>query len=133
MSIVISPRPKSERLQQILDDFSLRTTDALITMVTTRDGLSVASVTKESIAHEEDTLAVAASRILDMAIDIKNHLNQGKIGRILIEGAERTTIVVGAGRDTLLLVVVPTNAKLGLVMVSIQKAAQTIAQLFNSR
>ena len=131
MSTVTAPQPKSERLQQILNEFSSRTTEALIALVTTKDGLSVASTRKDSIAHEEDMLAVAAARILDMTVDINTHLNQGQIGRILIEGADRTTIVVSAGRDTMLMVVVPADAKLGLAMVSIRNTAKTIAQLYN--
>ncbi len=123
---------KGDILQEILDDFSVKTPDALIAMVvTTQEGLSVASVKKKTIAHEEDALAVAAARILDMTVDINSQLNQGEIGRILIEGAHRTTIVVRSGRDTLFIVVVPANAKLGLVMLSIRNTARVIAELYN--
>jgi len=128
----VAPAPsRSEVLQKILDDFSLKTVDALIAMVTTKDGLSVASSTKESIAHEEDALAVAAARILDMTADINTQLNQGKIGRILIEGSDRTTIVSKAGRDTLFIVVVPADAKLGLAMLAIRYTAASIAKLYH--
>jgi predicted regulator of Ras-like GTPase activity (Roadblock/LC7/MglB family) len=125
-------QPKSDVLQALLDDFSFRTTDVLMAMVTTRDGLSVASARKETIAHEEDMLAVAASRILDMSLEINEaQLNQGELGRILIEGEKRTTIIMRAGRDILLVVIVPANAKLGLAMVSMRKTAQSIAELYH--
>ena len=100
-------------------------------MVTTKDGLSVASTKKDSIAAEEDALAVAASRISEMTSDINNQLNQGEIGRILIEGSDRTTIVSSAGRDTLFIVVVPADAKLGLTMLAISNAAESIAQVYS--
>ena len=131
MNQVSVTRNKSEKLQFILEDFSQKTADALIAMVTTKDGLSVASVKKDSISHEEDTLAVAASRVLDMTVDINQHLNQGQIGRVLIEGSKRTTIVVSAGRDVLLIVVVPADAKLGLTMLSIRNTAKSIAELYH--
>jgi len=125
-------QPKSNILQALLDDFSFKTSDLLMAMVTTRDGLSVASVKKDAIAHEEDALAVAASRILDMSLEInETQLNQGELGRILIEGDKRTTIVMRAGRDTLFVVVVPANAKLGLMMLSAQNIAHSIAKLYN--
>ena len=122
---------KSDLLQNILDDFQMRTSDTLIAMVTTKDGLSVASTKKDSIAAEEDALAVAASRISEMTSDINNQLNQGEIGRILIEGSDRTTIVSSAGRDTLFIVVVPADAKLGLTMLAISNAAESIAQVYS--
>ncbi|MEM7029976.1 MAG: roadblock/LC7 domain-containing protein [Chloroflexota bacterium] len=122
---------KSDLLQDILNDFQSKTADTLIAMVTTKDGLSVASTKKDSIAAEEDALAVAASRIAEMTSDINAQLNQGEIGRILIEGSDRTTIVSSAGRDTLFIVVVPADAKLGLTMLAISNAAHSIAQVYN--
>jgi predicted regulator of Ras-like GTPase activity (Roadblock/LC7/MglB family) len=122
---------KGEKVQAVLDEFSARTPEALIAMVTTSDGLSVASTRKAAIAKEEDALAVASARILEMAADVNNQLNQGRIGRILIEGSERTTVVVEAGRDTVLIVVVPADAKLGLVMLSISKMAEMIADIYH--
>jgi len=122
---------KGKVLQEILDQFSARTPEALLAMATTREGLSIAVVKRESIADEEDALAVAGARILDMAADVNNQLNQGEIGRVLIEGAERTTIVLGAGRDVVFIVVMPADAKLGLVMLTIRHAAKRIADLYN--
>jgi predicted regulator of Ras-like GTPase activity (Roadblock/LC7/MglB family) len=122
---------KGEQVQAILDEFSHRTPEALIAMVTTSDGLSVASTRKATIAKEEDALAVAGARILEMTADVNQQLNQGRIGRILIEGSDRTTVVVEAGRDTLLIVVVPADAKLGLIMLSIRKMAESIAEIYH--
>ena len=122
---------KSDLLQGILDDFRDKTSDTLIAMVTTKDGLSVASTREDSIASEEDALAVAASQISSMTRDINNQLNQGEIGRILIEGSTRTTIVSNAGRDTLFIVVVQADAKLGLTMLAISNAVQSIAKVYN--
>lgn len=131
MSESLPVRRKGEALQEILDKFSLQTSEVLIAMVTTKDGLSVASVKKEIIAAEEDALAVAAARILDMTDEVNGQLNQGNIGRILIEGTDRTTIVVSTGPDTLFIVVVPADAKLGLAMLSIRNTARSIAELYN--
>ncbi|MFQ5578907.1 MAG: roadblock/LC7 domain-containing protein [Anaerolineae bacterium] len=121
---------KGDQLQKILQDFVVRTPAALIAIAATREGLSIASVKNGATAKEEDTLAVAA-RILDMAAEVNNQLNQGRIGRILIEGAEKTTIVMAAGRDIALIVTVPADAKLGLAMLSIRSTARQIAQVYD--
>lgn len=122
---------KGDQLQKILQDFVVRTPAALIAIAATREGLSIASVKNGATAKEEDTLAVAAARILDMAAEVNNQLNQGRIGRILIEGAEKTTIVMAAGRDIALIVTVPADAKLGLAMLSIRSTARQIAQVYD--
>lgn len=97
----------------------------------TREGLSVASIKNGADAKEEESLAVAAARILDMADEVNNQLNQGEIGRILIEGEQKTTIVVGAGKDIALIVALPADAKLGIAMLSIRSTAQAIAQVYD--
>ena len=122
---------KGDQLLKILQAFITRTPEALIAIAASKEGLSVASVKNGASAKEEDSLAVAAARILDMAAEVNNQLEQGKIGRILIEGARRTTIVLNAGRDIALIVVVPADAKLGLAMLSIKSAAQAIARVYD--
>jgi len=122
---------RGDQLLKILQDFITRTPEALIAIAASKEGLSVASVKNDASAEEEDALAVAAVRVLDMAAEVNNQLDQGKIGRILIEGARRTTIVVSAGRDIALIIVVPADAKLGLAMLSIRSAAQAIAQVYD--
>ncbi len=131
MSKTSSVNRKGDQLQKILQNFIARTPEALIAIAASKEGLSVASVKNGASAKEEDALAVAAARVLDMAAEVNNQLEQGDIGRILIEGTRRTTIVVSAGRDIALIVVVPADAKLGLAMLSIRSAAQSIAQVYN--
>ncbi|RME42664.1 MAG: hypothetical protein D6796_14090 [Caldilineae bacterium] len=125
-----TPRTKGQQLQQILREFIIRTPEALMAIAATRDGLSIASVSGDPHASGEDALAVAAARILDMAAEVNNQLNQGKIGRILIEGEKKTTIVMAAGRDIVLIVTVPADAKLGLAMLSLRNTARQIAHLY---
>ncbi|HEY85268.1 MAG TPA: hypothetical protein G4N96_09185 [Chloroflexi bacterium] len=131
MSKTSSVNRKGDQLLKILQNFITRTPEALIAIAASKEGLSVASVKNGASAKEEDALAVAAARVLDMAAEVNNQLEQGDIGRILIEGARRTTIVVSAGRDIALIVVVPADARLGLAMLSIRSAAQSIAQVYN--
>ncbi len=131
MSKTSSVSRKGDQLLNILQNFITRTPEALAAIAASKEGLSVASVKNGASAKEEDALAVAAVRVLDMAAEVNNQLEQGEIGRILIEGARRTTIVVSAGRDIALIVVVPADAKLGLAMLSIRSAAQSIAQVYN--
>ena len=98
---------KAEKLQQYLEEFALRTPEALIAVAANDEGLSIASVKIHATERQEEAYAVAAARILDMAEEVNKQLEQGVIGRVLIEGSQRTTIVVSAGRYIILVVVLP--------------------------
>lgn len=131
MATTPSPHRKSDQLKQILQNFIDKTSEALVAIAATREGLSIVSVKRGIEAKEEDALAVAAAQILDMAAEVNKQLNQGDIGRILVEGTQRTTIVIGAGRYIALIIVVPADAKLGVAMLSIRRTASLIAQVYD--
>jgi predicted regulator of Ras-like GTPase activity (Roadblock/LC7/MglB family) len=118
----------NQLLQEILDELTSRNPSILSALVVSNDGLNVAS----GIPHvEDDAIALIASDLVDMAEDFSNRLEQGKLNRILLEGEERTAVVVKAGTRTVLAVLVPADAKLGLVMLSTRYAADQIAAIFN--
>lgn len=122
---------RAEQIEATLHQFLQRTPEALSAIAASRQGFSVAVARRTGLSERaEDALAVAAARILDMAHEVNNQLNQGDIGRILIEGTERTTIVSGAGRDLILIVAMPADAKLGLAMLSIRTTANAIAAIY---
>jgi predicted regulator of Ras-like GTPase activity (Roadblock/LC7/MglB family) len=66
---------------------------------------------------------------MDMAEDFSKRLDQGRLHRVMLEGERRTTIIFRAGR-TILAVVVPADAKLGLIILSMRRAADQIAKIF---
>ena len=123
-----TPKTNSQLLKEILDELTSRNPNVLSALVVSDDGLNVAS----GIPHaDDDTIALIASDLVDMAEDFSNRLEQGKLNRILLEGEERTTVVVKAGTRTVLAVLTPADAKLGLVMLSMRQAADQIADIFN--
>jgi predicted regulator of Ras-like GTPase activity (Roadblock/LC7/MglB family) len=121
---------RGELVHHLLEKFMTRTPQALVAIAASKEGFSVASVRRHLSDKQEDALAVAAARILDMTAEVNNQLEQGHIGRILIEGTERTTIVTEAGRHLVLIVAVPANAKLGLPMLTMRSTARDIAEVY---
>jgi predicted regulator of Ras-like GTPase activity (Roadblock/LC7/MglB family) len=96
-------------------------------LVVSDDGLNVAS----GIPHDDDdAIALIASDLIDMAEDFCRRLEQGKLTRVVLEGNKRTTIVLNAGTRTILAVLIPADAKLGLVTLSMRKAADQIVAIF---
>jgi predicted regulator of Ras-like GTPase activity (Roadblock/LC7/MglB family) len=115
-------------LKEILNELVSRNSDILSAMVVSDDGLNVAS----GIPHvDDDTVAVAASDLIDMASEFSHRLGQGKLHRILLEGENRTTVVIDAGEHTVLAVLIPAEAKLGLITHAMRHAADQIAFIFS--
>jgi predicted regulator of Ras-like GTPase activity (Roadblock/LC7/MglB family) len=121
------PKDKHQLLKEILDELILRNHNILCALVVSDDGLNVAS----GIPHEDDDdIALTASDLIDVAKDFSGRLEQGRLSRILLEGEQRTTVVMNAGRRTVLVVVVTADEKLGLITHAMRHAAGQIATIF---
>jgi predicted regulator of Ras-like GTPase activity (Roadblock/LC7/MglB family) len=121
------PKDNSQLLKEILDELILHNPDILSALVVSDDGLNVAS----GIPHaDDDAIALIASDLIDIAEDFCNRLEQGELTRVVLEGDQRTTVVVNAGTHTILAVLVPADAKLGVIALSMRKAADRIASRF---
>ncbi|MCL4298360.1 MAG: roadblock/LC7 domain-containing protein [Anaerolineae bacterium] len=124
----VKPKDNNQLLREVLDELVSHNPDILSALVVSDDGLNVAS----GIPHEDDdTVALVASDLIDMAEEFSGRLEQGRLNRILLEGENRTTVVVNAGTHTVLAVLIPADAKLGLVTLSMRQAANTIASIFD--
>ena len=122
-----STKDNSQLLKEILDELTFRNPNILSALVVSEDGLNVAS----GIPHDnDDMITLIASDLIDMASDFCNRLEQGKLVRVVLEGEQRTTIVINAGTRTILAVLIPADAKLGLVALSMRHAADQIASIF---
>ncbi len=114
-------------LKGILDELTLHNPNILSALVVSDDGLNVAS----GIPHpEDDSIAIVASDLIDMASGFTQRLEQGRLKHILLEGEQRTTVVINAGKRTVLFVLIPGDEKLGVVTLSIRQAANKIASIF---
>jgi len=114
-------------LKDILNDLISRNPNIINALVVSDDGLNVASGIPQA---NDDKIALTASDLVDIAKTFNQKLQQGRLNRILLEGAQRTTVVLAAGRRTVLVVSVPADEKLGLVSLAMRRAADQIAALF---
>jgi predicted regulator of Ras-like GTPase activity (Roadblock/LC7/MglB family) len=120
-------KDNSELLREVLDELVTRNPDIMTALVISDDGLNVASGIPRL---DDDSVALVASDLIDMAGEFSRRLGQGKLTRILLEGENRITVVVNAGERTVLAVLVPADAKLGLVTLAMRQAAHAIAAIF---
>jgi predicted regulator of Ras-like GTPase activity (Roadblock/LC7/MglB family) len=121
-------KDNNQLLKDVLDELTFHNPNILSALVVSDDGLNVASAIPH---HADDTVALTASDLVDMAKDFSQRLEQGRLTRILLEGEKRTTVVMNAGKRTILVVLVPADEKLGLVTLAMRRAANQIADIFN--
>ncbi len=111
----------------MLDELISRNQNIISALVVSDDGLNVASGIPQP---DDDDIALISSDLLDMARTFSQKLEQGRITRILLEGEQRTTVGIIAGKRTSLVVSVPADEKLGVVNLAMRQAADKVAAIF---
>lgn len=108
-------------------------------VIVTHDGLVVAVYPVPADARGADNdaenshwVAALAAEILAQSQRAFGRLTRGAVGRILIEGDEGSMIVVPAGEQASLAVMVDTSTKLGIAMFQIVRVAQQIGDLLEN-
>ena len=117
------PDTKKEKLNQILQKL-ISTGDVEGAAVITRDGLLIASELSESIDGE--TLAAMAATMTGAAETAVQELKKTSPDRVIVESKNTKLITVGAGQQAILVCVIDPNAKLGLILLDMKKAADDI-------
>ena len=120
-------KDNEQRLKEVLDELVSRNPNVVSAIVVSDDGFNVASGLPH---HDDDDVARLSSDMMDVARDFGQRLEQGRLKRITLEGEQRTTVVVNAGKRTILVVLIPADEKLGVISLSMRQAAGRIADIF---
>jgi len=80
-------------------------------------------------AADSPQVAAMAASIIAISDKVLAQLARGTISRVLIDGSEGGIIVVPAGAEAALAVMVSHDAKLGLVMLVLQRSAEQVKRI----
>lgn len=120
-------KDNKQLLKEILNELVSRNPNVLSAIVVSDEGFNVAS----GIPHrDDDDMALISSDLIDVAREFGSRLEQGRLKLITLEGEQRTTVVMNAGKRTILVVLVPADEKLGVLTLSMRQAASRIASIF---
>jgi hypothetical protein len=115
-----------EKLERILSDLE-RVGDIEASAVVSRDGLLMASDIPENV-HAE-TFAAMAATMLGAAETAVSELKKGVSERVIVESKLGKIITKGAGSKALLVVMTRPEAKLGLILMETERAAEKIKSM----
>jgi predicted regulator of Ras-like GTPase activity (Roadblock/LC7/MglB family) len=130
---------REERLVRLLREQIHENIEGVLeSVIVTNDGLVVATypVSTDDESAQSDTggshwVAALAAEIIAQSRRAFGQLAQGQVGRILIDGESGSMIVVPAGDQAALAVMVDGQTKLGIAMFQIGRVAERIGELLD--
>ncbi len=120
-------KSRSERMVERLRDFRASIPDVEASAVVSPDGLIVASDLPEE--SDEDRVSAMSAAMLSLGERIASELGRGALDQVYIRGANGYVVLMAAGEDAVLTVLARKQAKLGLILYDMKKAAADISHI----
>jgi hypothetical protein len=112
---------KADLLAAALDDFLATSPEVEAAAVVSADGLPMASALPPHV--EEDRLAAMSAALLVLGERAADNLGKGKLAQVFVEGSNGHVILMSAGDNAVLVAVTSRDAKAGLILFEMRKAA----------
>jgi uncharacterized protein len=114
-------------LQNGLQSFVSGSPDIQGAALVSPDGLALASVLP--VAMDEERTAAMSASMLSLGERIGRELARGSIDRIVVEGDKGYGVLVGCGKDAVLLVLASSSVKQGILFLEIKRAVARLTPL----
>ncbi len=104
-----------------------RIPDVLAVAVVRRDGILIAHALPRSM--DPKRIAAMAASIVGTSEMAADEMGQGQFFQSIVDSAKGKMLATGAGEEAILITMVRTDANMGLVLLSVGKAVQTITDI----
>jgi predicted regulator of Ras-like GTPase activity (Roadblock/LC7/MglB family) len=91
------------------------------------DGLSIASALHQEI--EEDRVSAMSAAMLSLGERIASELGRGSLEQVYIKGENGYVLLTAVGDEAVLTVMARKEAKLGLILLDMRRAAEDLEKL----
>jgi predicted regulator of Ras-like GTPase activity (Roadblock/LC7/MglB family) len=119
---------QSTILVSILNELNNSSSDIEASAIISADGLTMASVIPAGL--NEDSIGAMSAAILSMGDKTAQELVIGELEKVLIMGAKGYIVMVYAGHEAILTVLVKPEAKLNLILVDVKWSAERVKEHF---
>lgn len=103
------------------------TPDVEASAVVSVDGLTMAASLPAGV--EEDRVSAMSAAMLSLGERIAGELGRGGLDEVYIHGGDGYVLLMAAGTDAVLTVLAREQAKLGLVLLEMRRAAEDLTEL----
>ncbi|HEY7587585.1 MAG TPA: roadblock/LC7 domain-containing protein [Thermoplasmata archaeon] len=115
-----------EKLQSVLQELR-RLPDVLAVAIARRDGIMIAHSLPRTM--DPRRIAAMAASIVGTSEMAAEEVGQGPFVESIVESRDSKMLATGAGEEAILVTMVRTDANMGLVLISVDRAVSTIANL----
>jgi predicted regulator of Ras-like GTPase activity (Roadblock/LC7/MglB family) len=91
------------------------------------DGLTIASALPQGV--EEDRVSAMSAAMLALGERIAGELGRGEIQQVYIRGEKGYVVLMSVGEEAVLTTLAREQAKLGLILLDMRRAAEDLARL----
>jgi predicted regulator of Ras-like GTPase activity (Roadblock/LC7/MglB family) len=120
-------KTRTDQMVDRLRNLQGSTPDVEASAVVSVDGLIMASSLPAGV--EEDRVSAMSAAMLSLGERIAGELGRGRLDEVYIHGDEGYVLLMASGLDAVLTVLAREQAKLGLVLLEMRRAAQDLEQL----
>jgi hypothetical protein len=110
-----------------LRDLQASSPDIQASAVVSVDGLSIASALPQGV--EEDRVSAMSAAMLSLGERIANELGRGLLDQVYIKGESGYVILMSVGEEAVLTAMARQQAKLGLILLDMRRAAEDLSRL----
>ncbi len=122
------PGNARSRLRGILAELR-RVPDVVAVAIARRDGLLITHSLPNSVNPKK--IAAMAASIVGTSELATMEVGQGSFEQVLVDSTNGKMLATGAGEEAILITMVTSEANIGLVLLSIDKAVRSIAELLD--
>lgn len=120
-------RARRDQMVKRLRELQTNTTDVEASAVVSVDGLIIASSLPGGV--EEDRVSAMSAAMLSLGERIAGELGRGGLDEVYIHGSSGYVLLTSAGVEAVLTVLAREQARLGLILLEMRRAAQDIGSL----
>lgn len=120
-------KSRTDQMVGRLRDLQASTPDIEASAVVSIDGLIMASALPTDV--EEDRVSAMSAAMLSLGERIATELRRGKLDQVYIHGDDGYVLLKSVGEDAVLTVLARDKAKLGLIFLDMNRAADDLLKL----
>jgi hypothetical protein len=120
-------KPRTVQMVERLRDLQVGTSDIEASAVVSLDGLIMASSLPPGV--EEDRVSAMSAAMLSLGERIAGELGRGELEQVHIRGENGYVLLRAVGDEAVLTVLAREQAKLGLLLLDMKRAAEDLAKI----
>jgi len=110
-----------------LRDLQASSPDVEASAIVSVDGLTIASALPQGV--EEDRVSAMSAAMLSLGERIASELGRGNLEQVYIKGVNGYVLLTAVGEEAVLTVMARKEAKLGLILLDMRRAAEDLEKL----